>query len=137
MNAAHVLENKISTVRKYLLGLNAFQTYSKEEILSDDMKLRALERQLYLLTQSTIDLAEAVLSKKRLRKPMTYKENFEVLSEAGLISKVLLEKMINMAGFRNILAHQYVALDNDKLYDVLVTSSKDIGLFLNELEDNL
>ena len=137
MNAAHVLENKISTVRKYLLGLNAFQTYSKEEILSDDMKLRALERQLYLLTQSTIDLAEAVLSKKRLRKPMTYKENFEVLSEAGLISKVLLEKMINMAGFRNILAHQYVALDNDKLYDVLVTSSKDIGLFLYELEDNL
>ena len=137
MNAAHVLENKISTVRKYLLGLNAFQTYSKEEILSDDMKLRALERQLYLLTQSTIDLAEAVLSKKRLRKPLTYKENFEVLSEAGLISKVLLEKMINMAGFRNILAHQYVALDNDKLYDVLVTSSKDIGLFLNELEDNL
>lgn len=137
MNAVHVLENKISTVRKYLLGLDAFQTYTKEEILSDEMKLRALERQLYLLTQATIDLAGAVLSKKKLRKPTTYKENFEILNEAGLISKELLEKMTKMTGFRNILAHQYVALDNNKLYDVLVNSSKDIGFFLDELEGNL
>lgn len=137
MNAVHVLENKISTVRKYLIGLNAFQTYSKAEILSDEIKLRALERQLYLLTQSAIDLAETVISHKRLRKPMTYKENFEVLNEAGFISKELFEKMAKMTGFRNILAHQYVALDTDKLYEVLTTSSKDVNLLLNELEEKL
>jgi len=37
----------------------------------------------------------------------------------------------------HILAYQYVALDNDKLYEVFVMSSKDIGLFLDELEGQL
>lgn len=133
MNAVHLLENKISTVRKYLLSLDAFKAYTKEEILSDPMKRSALERQLYLLTQSTIDLAEATVSHKKLRKPSTYKENFEILNEAKIISKEVMGKMVKMTGFRNIIAHEYIALDPEKLYEVLITGPKDIQDFLNEL----
>lgn len=137
MNAVHLLENKMSTVQKYLLSLSAFRSYTKEEILTDPIKRSALERQLYLLTQSTIDLAEAVVSHKKLRKPSTYKENFEILNEAGLITKKLTEKMSKMAGFRNIIAHEYITLDPEKLYEVLLSGPREIHKLLNELKTSL
>ena len=58
---------------------------------------------LYLVSQLAIDLAEAVVAFKDLRKPTTLSKSFYILNEERIISDSLAEKMAKIAGFRNII----------------------------------
>ncbi len=132
-----VIENKKSSVRKYLKILQRYRKYSKEEIESNlDIK-GALERYLYLAIQSTIDLAEAIIAYKDFRKPTAMTEAFYILSEEGFIPAGLTGELVKMVGFRNIVAHDYERLDYDIVFDVLHHKLKDIDKFLKEISAKL
>ena len=125
-----VVENKISSVKKYLKILERYKKYSLQEIEADlDLK-GAVERYLYLAVQATIDVAEATIAYKNLRKPATMGEAFQILSEEGLIPNDLAEKMVKMTGFRNIIVHDYEKINYDILYEVLQKGLKDIEKLL-------
>jgi len=131
MTNLNVIENKISSVRKYLDILEKYKKYSKKEI-EDSIDIKgAVERYLYLAIQATIDLGEALISYKKFRKPSTMGEIFYILNEKEIISKDLTEKMIKMTGFRNIIAHDYGKIDYDILYNVLTKNLSDVEEFLN------
>ena len=72
-----------------------------------------MERYLDIAIQSTIDLAEAIISYRNFRKPATMTEAFYILNEEELISQELTKKPVKMAGFRNIIAHDYEKIDYD------------------------
>jgi len=129
MTNISIVENKISSIKKYLKILENYKNYSQKEII-DDINLRgAVERYLYLACQSAIDLAESVISYKDLRKPATTKEAFSILEEEKIINKNLSENLMNMVGFRNIVAHDYEKINYDILYDVLKNKLEDIEEF--------
>ena len=134
MTDLSVIENKLSSVKKYLLIYDNFKRYSKDN-LENDLVLRvAVERYLYLVFQSAIDLAEAVISYKKLRKPTTMSESFYILGEEKLIDHKLVKKMAKLVGFRNIMAHDYERVDYDIVYDILRFKLKDIEKFLDSVE---
>jgi uncharacterized protein YutE (UPF0331/DUF86 family) len=54
--------------------------------------------------------------------------------EAGIISGELMQKLVQMTGFRNVIAHAYDDLDYDIVFDVLHNGRNDIGAFLEALE---
>lgn len=60
MASLNVIENKISSTRKYLSILERYEKYSKEEIENNIDIRGAVERYIYLVVQSTIDLAVKV-----------------------------------------------------------------------------
>jgi uncharacterized protein YutE (UPF0331/DUF86 family) len=134
MTSINVIENKISAVRKYLAVLDRYQKYTRTEIENDIDIRGAVERYLYLVTQSTIDLAESIIAYRKLRKPSTMAESFHILHEAGLISAELMQRLVQMAGFRNVIAHAYEDLDYDIVFDVLHNGRKDISAFLEVVE---
>ncbi len=134
MTTANVIENKISSIQKYLKILEGYKKYSRKEI-EDDVNIKgAVERYLYLVTQAAIDLADAVISFKNLRKPTTLSESFQILQEEIIISAELTEKLIRMTGFRNVIAHDYEKLNYDIVYDVLHNRLKDIEQFIKILK---
>ena len=133
MTSRDVIENKISSTRKFLGILNRYQDYSKTEIEKNIDLRGAIERYLYCVAQSAIDLAETLISFKNLRKPATMAESFRILQEAGLLEPELAGKLAKMAGFRNILAHAYEDVDGDIVYDVLQNRLKDIEEFLDRI----
>lgn len=125
-----VIENKISSIKKYLKILDGYKKYSKEEIESDINVKGAVERYLYLAAQATIDLAEAVIAYKKFRKPSTMAESFYILQEEGIISPELTAKMVGMTGFRNTVAHDYEKINYDLVYKIIQKDVKDIGEFM-------
>ncbi|MEK7080361.1 MAG: DUF86 domain-containing protein [Patescibacteria group bacterium] len=129
-----VVENKISSVKKYLTILQNFKKYTRKEIENDLNIKGAVERYLYLVSQATIDTAEAFISLKDFRKPTTLREGFEILEEEKIISVELREKMVKMAGFRNFIAHDYDKIDYDKVYDVLQNRLTDIKEFIEQIK---
>ncbi|TSC95638.1 MAG: hypothetical protein Athens101410_394 [Parcubacteria group bacterium Athens1014_10] len=131
MTKLSAIENKISAVKKYLKILENYKNYSRKEIERDINIRGAVERYLYLLVQSVIDLAEAIVSAKNFRKPSTMSESFYILNEQKMISNELTEKMARMTGFRNVMAHDYEKIDYDIVYDVLQNRLKDVEEFIS------
>ena len=137
MTNIRVIETKISSIQKYLKILRNYQKYSQREI-EDNLTLRgATERYLYLITQAAIDLAEAVISLKNFRRPSSYTEIFYILKEEKFISSELTEKLAKMAGFRNIITHDYENLDFGIIYEVLKNRLIDIEKFFQRVKEKL
>jgi len=137
MTNISVIENKISHLKRYLDILKSYKQYSRLQIEKDANIKGMVERYLYLASQATIDLAEAVISFKNLRKPTTQGETFTILREAGMIDDGLEDKMIRMAGFRNVLAHDYLEINYDIVYDVLQNKLSDIEKFIRKVKTSL
>jgi uncharacterized protein YutE (UPF0331/DUF86 family) len=130
MTNISVIENKISSAQKYLKILDRYKKYTVKEI-EEDLDIRgAFERYIYLAIQSTIDLAEAVISDKNLRKPSTMSEVFYILNEEGIISSDLKTKMSKMVGFRNLITHDYDEINYEIAYSILQKGLNDIHEFL-------
>jgi uncharacterized protein YutE (UPF0331/DUF86 family) len=85
--------------------------------------------------QATIDLSEAMIAYRSLRKPTTMSEAFYILNEEKIISDKLTQAMIKMTGFRNIVTHDYEKLDYDIVYDILHIGLKDIEKFVKEISE--
>ncbi len=93
---------------------------------------------MYLAVQSTINMGEALISYKTLRKPAaTMTEVFYILNEDGFIPVALTDNLARMVGFRNIIAHDYEGLDYDIVLDALHNKLDDIESFLKEVSQRL
>jgi uncharacterized protein YutE (UPF0331/DUF86 family) len=137
MSSVKVIENKISSAKKYLKILQRYKGYSKEEIQNNIDIKGAVERYLYLAVQAAIDLAEAVIAFKSLRKPTTMSEAFYILNEEAFISNKLTKELVKMVGFRNVIAHDYEDIDYDIVCGVLQKGVKDIEGFLDKIRKGL
>lgn len=131
MSTLGIIENKISSVRKYLMLLEGFKKYPQAELFHDTTISGAFERYLYLVTQATIELGESYIAYQDFRKPTTMRETFAILRENGIIGEALEKKLSDMAGFRNALAHDYEELDLLTLYEALHNRLGDIEEFIS------
>ncbi len=135
MTNLSVIENKISSIKKYLKIIERYKKYTAEEIEKDlDIK-GAVERYLYLVVQAAIDLAEAVVSYKGFRKPSTMSETFYILEEEGIIASEQMNIMVKIVGFRNILTHDYEEIDYKIVYDIIQNGIKDIASFIKKISE--
>jgi len=60
-----------------------------------------------------------LIVERSLRRPSTYRESFEILSEEGIIPSELGDDLSDLAGFRNVLVHIYWRLNLEEVYGVL------------------
>lgn len=137
MSNIDIINNKISSIKKYIALLATFKSYSEDKIRNDAIISGAIERYAYLAVQAAIDLAEAIISYKSFRKPTTMAESFVILKENDFIAHDLCDNMIKMVGFRNILAHDYEDLDFKILYSVLQEKVSDIEKFIDDVKNKL
>ncbi len=137
MTPIYVLENKISSVEKYLSRLHDFQEKDEKDFEKDQILQSALERNLYLVCQATIELSEASVKHLGLRKPRNYKEGFEILMENKIIDQKLTESMRKLARFRNILTHAYEKIETNGLIYILKNNLQDIEKFKESIRDKV
>jgi uncharacterized protein YutE (UPF0331/DUF86 family) len=137
MTNINIIHSKISDIKKYLQILEQYKSHSLEAIEQDVTIKGAVERYIYLAAQATIDTAEAVVAYKKLRKPQTYGEAFEILKEAEILTPSQSESLIAMTGFRNVLAHDYAGIDMGIIYNALQKRLADIETFIDSIEKKI
>lgn len=134
MTNIDVIENKISYLLKRLAGAKKFQSSRFDDLQKDDVLKSAVERELYVIAQAVVDVAEATVALKNLRKPTTMREGIEILGEAGILPKEFIKKFIGLVGFRNALAHDYEDLNLEVVYDVLQNKLTQVEEFITYLQ---
>jgi len=78
-----------------------------------------VERNLEIAVQCCIDIANRLISLEGAPKPRDSYESILRLGELGVLPGTFARELAPMAGFRNILAHEYLAIDWDLVYEHL------------------
>ncbi|MGF1645942.1 MAG: DUF86 domain-containing protein [Kineosporiaceae bacterium] len=98
-------------VRRLLTMLERYRALLAEDD-PDPFRRRHL---IQTAAQISIDLANHVIAADGHRTPRDYGDAFRVLAEVGVIENDLAERMVSLAGARNLIVHLYAEVDDDLL----------------------
>ena len=128
------IERRLERLSTCLKKLEPFKAKQKEEILQDPYMQDIIERNLEVAAQAVIDIANRIISIKGLEKPRDYFEAIIRLGEADVLPLRFAQKLAPIAGFRNILVHDYMEIDWDEVYNNL-HQLQDLSKFMNYVKN--
>lgn len=129
---------KLGKLEEYLRGLEAKQDCTLEEYRRDRDRRDIVERRFEKAVQASIDVASHVVAEEGYREPQNYGDLFEILAEEGVLTSSTADLMVEMAGFRNVLAHEYADIDDERVYrhlqdlDRFRAFASELGAFVDD-----
>lgn len=107
---------KLEKLKEYVGYLKSYQKYSLDDLTKDPTLRGAVERYLHLSAECVIDIAEIMIAELGLRKPEEYREAIDILGEGKILPDEFAYYFAPIAGFRNILVHEYTKIDLVEVY---------------------
>jgi uncharacterized protein YutE (UPF0331/DUF86 family) len=127
----HVVQARIGKIREYVALLRKIRSLADEAtFVHDPLVYGNAERYLQLAIQGVLDVSNHIVADMASRLPADNKELFERLAARKILPVRLSKKLIAMAGFRNILVHEYIEIDRRRVYEVLRKDLADFDRFI-------
>ncbi len=131
-------EALVRNLREYIAHLQNLGDLGFDSVVSDPYKSAAARYYLQITVECCIDIGNHVIASEQLRAPSTYRETFQILSETGILPDDFALKLQQMASMRNRLVHLYSEVDDDIVFEAILSAPDDcerfIQLILNYLE---
>ncbi|MDP2754466.1 MAG: DUF86 domain-containing protein [Nitrospirota bacterium] len=119
-------------MRRLEKALQVLQQSSKltyEELISNDVLLSAIERNLQVAIECVLDIGNHIIAEKGFENPDDNEDIIRILGSEGIVPSDFAESIKGIAGFRNILVHEYTGIDYGLLYNYLVNRLDDFRQF--------
>ncbi len=123
---------RLLVLNECLIELARPEAASVERLATDSMLRAAVERWLQTAIESCIDIASHVAASEGWVPASTGREAFLILAQHGLLSLDLAQRLGRAAAMRNVLVHDYVALDLSKLAHTVGHELQDLRTFAGE-----
>jgi uncharacterized protein YutE (UPF0331/DUF86 family) len=123
----------VSQMREALRNLQRLKDYKKSVFTSDPDKIGSAKYNFIMAIEAAIDMCNHIISRNGYRAPEDYADTFTVLGEKGAFEKSFVNDLKEMAKFRNRLVHIYWEIDENLIYDILLTRLGDFKKLLNQL----
>lgn len=120
---------KIAGLDLYLDQISEFSTITTAAYREDWKTQRVVERTLQMMIETCSDVANHIISDKGMRTPESYADTYRVLLENQVIDVELASTMEKMVKFRNVVVHQYEAVDAEIVVAILRKHLNDFGKF--------
>lgn len=128
------LTKYIQELELYLRHLAELQNYKQDKFLSDWKIYDLVDRKLHLALETFLTLGEMIIGEFGFQKPDAYADIPRILFENKVISLELKEKLTKLARFRNVLVHEYLYLDHQKVYEHLQNAPPIIKDFIEAIK---
>ena len=126
-----VVAARVTKIREYVALLRKIRGLADERhFVNDPLIYGNAERYLQLSIQAVLDISHHIVADSDLPLPADSRSLFELLARQKVISKTLSVKLAAMAGFRNILVHEYLEIDRHRVYRALTTDLRDFESFI-------
>jgi uncharacterized protein YutE (UPF0331/DUF86 family) len=113
----------LDELNERLARLEALKAKSRSEFDADPYLRDIVERNLEIAAQCCLDICHRIISIEKALKPGDYHEAFLRMSELGVVPPEFARKLAPIAGFRNILVHEYIGVDWNEVYANLQKTS--------------
>jgi uncharacterized protein YutE (UPF0331/DUF86 family) len=77
------------------------------------------ERNLHLAIECVLDIGNHIIANHNYPRPESYSDIFHILHQKQIIPDELYRNLDGMASFRNVLVHDYLALDRNRVYQTI------------------
>jgi uncharacterized protein YutE (UPF0331/DUF86 family) len=127
----HVVRARIAKIREYLALLRKIRGMAAESrFVKDPLIYGNAERYLQLAIQAVLDVSNHIVADLGANLPADNKELFDMLAKRKIVSVRLARKLTPMAGFRNLLVHEYMEIDRHRVYATLKNDLGDFEAFV-------
>ena len=127
----HVVQARMAKIREYVALLRRIRRQADEEhFIKDPLIYGNAERYLQLAIQAVLDVSHHIVGDMRMSLPADNKELFDVLASHKVLPRPLSKRLVSMAGFRNVLVHEYLEIDRRRVYRALGADLRDFERFV-------
>lgn len=109
--------------------LRQLRPSSLQEYLAGRRLRSNCERELQVAIQCALDIGNHIIAEENLTAPEDHADIFHILGESGVLPSPFAQRILPMAGFRNILVHDYLRIDHARVYSVLTQALIDLEEF--------
>jgi uncharacterized protein YutE (UPF0331/DUF86 family) len=127
----YVVQTRLAKIREYVALLRRIRRVAGEErFVQDPLIYGNAERYLQLAIQAVLDISNHLVADRQLRLPADSRELFSLLATHKILPAPLAKRLVPMAGFRNILVHEYLEIDRRRVYRALKDDLADFEKFI-------
>jgi uncharacterized protein YutE (UPF0331/DUF86 family) len=116
---AETVRERLALVRRNLETLAAAASLPRERFLADQKEQWSAAYGLQSTAQALLDAGAHVLSGHFKDAPKEYGEIVPLLVRRGVLDSALGERLTKVSGFRNVLVHEYAAVDYGIVHEKL------------------
>lgn len=132
-----VIEKHLEDLATRVARLRRYQGLPLEEFRADWERAYAAERLLQTAIQNVIDIGAHILSDLGDNRWDEYRDIPARLFAQGVIPREQVAPLQAMVGMRNVLVHQYVEVDVEKVYRAIQESLCDFDRFAQAIVEYL
>jgi uncharacterized protein YutE (UPF0331/DUF86 family) len=96
-----------------------------------------VEHGLQLAIECILDIGNHLVAGEQLGSPQSYREIIELLGKRGILPNDFVARVRGMPGFRNILVHDYLAVDTSIVWDMLQGGPAQFKEFIGHIAAHL
>ncbi|NMB16505.1 MAG: DUF86 domain-containing protein [Firmicutes bacterium] len=123
------IHKHLQNIQESLTVLEQMRNIPLADFKEDIVRSWAVERGLERCIQNVLDIGGHILASIGVSLPSEYRQTILQLGEQGVLPTSFAEQMAPMAGFRNLLVHEYLQIDFDRVYDMLHNHLDDFRAF--------
>ena len=125
---------RLEKLREYRGDLAQWRDLSLSEYLAERNTRYAVERLLHLMAESVLDILDHLLSAKQEIVSDTYEDVLSNAYRGGFLTEDRYRELRGLGGFRNVLAHEYVGLDDATVYRQMGRMNQVLPKLLGDFE---
>lgn len=125
-----IVQSKLTSMRDLLVDLERADLGDAATLRSDRYARHVVERILIALVELAASINSHVVAARHAQAPINHRHSFELAAEYGLISRELADELIPSVGMRNILVHEYLEIDIDRVAAAVKFARDGYGRYL-------
>lgn len=128
-----LLARKIAAIRDAVTRIRGVLPAEQKKFLADRTSREVVALNLLVAIQECLSIATHWLADEGWTVPQSYREVFASLADHAVLDQSLATRLSSAAGLRNVIAHQYAALDWKRIHEAATESLDDLIAFCDTL----
>jgi uncharacterized protein YutE (UPF0331/DUF86 family) len=128
-----VLAKKLAAIRDAVARIREVLPPSEQAFREDRTAREVVILNLFIGLQEAIALATHWLADEGWDVPQSYGEAFTALADRGVLDQGLASRLRAASGLRNLIAHQYGAVDVGRIFELASNDTEDLLSFCRQL----
>ncbi len=128
------VQERLKKLEEQLILLREVQQVGKEKFLADPREHVYALHLLQTAIQAMIDIGTHLISGLNLGRVETYRDIARLLSQRGIIPEEFRPKFESMIGLRNLIIHEYLKIEFEKIYTILQDNLEDLTEFAKHIQ---
>ena len=114
-----VIKERLQEMDENLKILSELKELDQEKFKSDPKIFKLAEYCLQISIQALLDICQYIIASSNWQRPRDNQETITIIAANNIIPSDFAKRILPMAGLRNILVHDYLKIDLDKIYQHL------------------